>query len=720
MKKYKTPRPIRIGNGKLGKQTKSGFLSKWLLLLLTLVAMVALSVGVKAQFTQGNLVVLQQGNGETLSLNGNVVVLNEYTKTGASKNTIVIPSTGSSSLIQLGLSSSEGAISLSADGRYAIIAGYNTALNTYTDATTRIDGSTGSIAPRGIGQIDGSGAYSLKASSSTILSGYAFKSAASDGNGNYWGGGNATTPAGLAYFGNNNSAIAGVSTTGATSDRVVTFINGNLYYGTGASGVYEVGPIGSTALTTAGSNATVTLKNDLGNHFKDGYGFAINPSETVAYAADNTSGIAMFTSSGGVWTYQYTFLNTGKTSSVSGAPSVGSAGPHGIAVDFTTTPATIYYTTPTGLYSVQDPGNGTDATTITTLATAPTGTVFRGLAWAPNAQLVSQLTGGIANATLTANSSGQALYGFEVNSSGVGTISTISFNASNISSSNFVNWYLYSSTSSSYAAATSTLIASTAAGTITVGASSITATIPSANQTLAQGDNYYFLVADVSSSVTNASAPATIYLGTSGITGTGNFGVLNSSFGAGTLPTVNYAFAKALPLDWESLIVTSGGNNTAVLNWVTTKEYNTNYFEVERSEDEVNFKKLGIVRNKVTTANEKYSFTDSSIVQGLIYYRIKQVDKNGNFTYSKVVAYNAKAQTSFKLYPNPTTNLLYIQLPVEATEIKIVDLKGQVLMMRNVRNLTATTLDVSQLTIGTYFLETITNAGKQNIRFIKK
>jgi hypothetical protein len=98
------------------------------------------------------------------------------------------------------------------------------------------------------------------------------------------------------------------------------------------------------------------------------------------------------------------------------------------------------------------------------------------------------------------------------------------------------------------------------------------------------------------------------------------------------------------------------------LIWQTAKEWENSHFEIERSEFNIkNFKKIGQVEgmgwtDKITS----YAFEDKNlpISGGMVYYRLKQVDFNGKFEYSSVVAVNLPklqfTQGVWRAYPNPT------------------------------------------------------------------
>lgn len=127
-------------------------------------------------------------------------------------------------------------------------------------------------------------------------------------------------------------------------------------------------------------------------------------------------------------------------------------------------------------------------------------------------------------------------------------------------------------------------------------------------------------------------------------------------------------------------------NAGAVLYWSTATEVNNDRFEVERSRNGVEWNKVGTVRGNGTTVSSKdYKFIDAE--GGNALYRIKQIDTDGRFEYSKVVSVNCSvAGGGVKVFPNPARNLVQIVLRSEqrsSVTIQLVDNLGRVILERN-------------------------------------
>jgi len=101
------------------------------------------------------------------------------------------------------------------------------------------------------------------------------------------------------------------------------------------------------------------------------------------------------------------------------------------------------------------------------------------------------------------------------------------------------------------------------------------------------------------------------------------------------------------------------------LNWQTTQEVNSSYFGVERSVNGVHFTTIGTVAAKGNSSTtNSYHFADDAL-PGLannsnIYYRLKQVDKDGRYQYTNVVTINLRPVTSTLVYPNPNNGVFTI------------------------------------------------------------
>ena len=128
-------------------------------------------------------------------------------------------------------------------------------------------------------------------------------------------------------------------------------------------------------------------------------------------------------------------------------------------------------------------------------------------------------------------------------------------------------------------------------------------------------------------------------------------------------------------------------NNNIRLKWKTETEVNNYGFEVERKDKTIDWEKIGFVKGHGNSNSEhQYQFTDKNYPSGKdIQYRLKQIDNDGNYGYSKIVEVKISS-SSYSLkqnYPNPfnpTTKITYIIPPTEnglMVKLKVYDVLGK-------------------------------------------
>lgn len=209
--------------------------------------------------------------------------------------------------------------------------------------------------------------------------------------------------------------------------------------------------------------------------------------------------------------------------------------------------------------------------------------------------------------------------------------------------------------------------------------------------------------------ITGAGTTASPYVATaSGFTAFSPFGVVNSN--------------AALPL--KLLSFNAGYDNNVVnLWWSSTSEVNTASFEIERSADGRSFISIGSVIAKAAFGTNNYNFADPNPSDGIVYYRLKIVDKDGAFKYSPVTVVNSRLKGKVTLYPNPAHNSLSLTHNRATTNgtVEIITMDGRkVVMQKLIVNTTKTSIDVSDLAPGAYLLQVNNGVDKASIRFIKQ
>jgi trimeric autotransporter adhesin len=169
----------------------------------------------------------------------------------------------------------------------------------------------------------------------------------------------------------------------------------------------------------------------------------------------------------------------------------------------------------------------------------------------------------------------------------------------------------------------------------------------------------------------------------------------------------------ALPVELLSFEAKSQSNSHIQLNWTTVTEINNDGFEIQRSENGVNFETIGWQEGAGNYSGVKnYSFNDYEVnVGNTYYYRLKQLDFDGDFEYSKIVSASLKAEVyNISLYPNPTQNVLYVKYDggvLNENNVYIVSSDGRKINTNITNNQNILLLDVSNFSSGIYYLRIV-------------
>ncbi|MGB0849661.1 MAG: T9SS type A sorting domain-containing protein, partial [Bacteroidia bacterium] len=184
-----------------------------------------------------------------------------------------------------------------------------------------------------------------------------------------------------------------------------------------------------------------------------------------------------------------------------------------------------------------------------------------------------------------------------------------------------------------------------------------------------------------------------------------------------------------LPVELIHFTATPAANHSANLNWVTASELNNSHFEVLRSYDGRSFEPIDFVSGNGTTNDiSEYVYTDRNIDQNaqVVYYRLRQVDYNGDSELSDIRVVNfseeASLEHSVSVHPNPTRDILYItltDLDREAISGELLDINGRMVQGFELSS-SITAIDMSSLLPGMYYVRINTETEVKHVKITKQ
>ena len=202
---------------------------------------------------------------------------------------------------------------------------------------------------------------------------------------------------------------------------------------------------------------------------------------------------------------------------------------------------------------------------------------------------------------------------------------------------------------------------------------------------------------------------------------TSNTASVNFTFAERRFTLGTFSKYNALPIRLIYFTAIGDGNKVR-LNWDVANEQDVRTYEVEKSLTATNFTHLSTVLS-LQALESLYTDYDYAPALGWNYYRIKIIDKSGNFTYSPVRAVKFdKGLEEVKIFPNPATDWLHIQLPssyIGNVQLQVYGIDGK--FISSIKPLTGSIdLRVSTLPASTYLLQIIKNDGSsKTYRFVK-
>lgn len=188
---------------------------------------------------------------------------------------------------------------------------------------------------------------------------------------------------------------------------------------------------------------------------------------------------------------------------------------------------------------------------------------------------------------------------------------------------------------------------------------------------------------------------------------------------------------SVFPVEFIAFEVNKEGGKT-ILNWSTATEVNSSHFVIERSEDALAWETIGITEAAGNSSEEKvYNFWDQTIglVGQAVFYRLKEVDKDGNFMYSDIIEYQNELNplNTLEFAPNPIdTHTLYEWELGEdhVTSFRVINMEGKLVFQEHVASKRGYNLfklgEKLHLTPGLYILQVVAGPYIQSLKFVKQ
>lgn len=165
----------------------------------------------------------------------------------------------------------------------------------------------------------------------------------------------------------------------------------------------------------------------------------------------------------------------------------------------------------------------------------------------------------------------------------------------------------------------------------------------------------------------------------------------------------------ALPVVWGSFNVFAE-HKQVVIEWETLQEINTSHYEIEKSDNALDFYPMA----KLDAMHEasSYTYVDRSADEGLRYYRIKQVDADGLYEYTPVKSIELESSIYSQFYPNPAQDVLFFPSEVEGHVVEIYTLTGSLVYKTEVQN---GSIEISNLSPASYYVNIVGSKNRSQL-----
>ncbi len=163
--------------------------------------------------------------------------------------------------------------------------------------------------------------------------------------------------------------------------------------------------------------------------------------------------------------------------------------------------------------------------------------------------------------------------------------------------------------------------------------------------------------------------------------------------------------------------------NDVNVSWKTTGEVNFSRYELERSLNGSNFEKAATIPAQTGAGLKNYQFNDINAVIKFsnnknIFYRLRMIDIDGRFTYSRIVKVDLDKKYTVSVFPNPAGKEIFVQGIQHYNQAQIIDIHGRFVMSIRI-NPGVRSLNISLLAAGSYIMKLSSDDDLQVLKFIK-
>ncbi|MDQ6844731.1 MAG: T9SS type A sorting domain-containing protein [Bacteroidota bacterium] len=180
--------------------------------------------------------------------------------------------------------------------------------------------------------------------------------------------------------------------------------------------------------------------------------------------------------------------------------------------------------------------------------------------------------------------------------------------------------------------------------------------------------------------------------------------------------------SSTLSVSGLDLKASNKDDNKVELDWSTYSETNNRGFEVQRSDDGINFDPIGFIKSQaVSGSGARYTFTDPFPFNGKNYYRLLEVDFNNQAQLSTIEMIQLQKNIPVKVYPNPVNEVLtiYTGERLKNAKLKIINTAGQVVKDFTISGSASNTVSVRNLPAGVYSGQIKEETGVSKFSFVK-